>query len=139
MPRIDGRTVVNLYLRGAGHGGAPRLPERPRGRSSGLLGADAGTSDSRFRALALDARDVGQSDSRVAATTRRRDLADDVAAWLEALGGPARLMSSGTRWAGSWPRSWRSGTPSGFGVSCSPRPRRGRRMAAGGDRVVDRP
>ncbi len=41
----------------------------------------------RFWTLALDARDVGQSD-RAAAPYSTADLADDVAAWLHALGAP---------------------------------------------------
>jgi 3-oxoadipate enol-lactonase len=46
----------------------------------------------RFRALALDSRDVGRSD-RVASSYTTAELADDAAAWLEAVGvGPANVV-----------------------------------------------
>ena len=88
-----------------------------------------------YRALALDARDVGQSD-RADGPYTTADMADDVAGWLEALGiPPAHVVGHSlgrARRAGAGAPASGAGAEPGPGLD----PRRGRRLAQGGDRVV---
>ena len=89
----------------------------------------------RFRALAFDARDAGQSD-RADRPYTTADMADDVAGWLEAIGaGPAHVVgqSLGGLVAQELAlRHPRAGEKPGPRVD----PRRRRRLAQGGDRIV---
>jgi 3-oxoadipate enol-lactonase len=84
MPRIfaNGR---HLFYERVGEGGDPLIFLSGLGGDHRAFAVPLRRFGERFQALALDHRDVGQSD-RAEGPYSTADMADDVAAWLEAIG-----------------------------------------------------